>query len=51
MLKDHIQQAEDKKAKRAVGANGMANGGTGGKGSKCVHSFYRTVTALTSATR
>ncbi|KIP01977.1 hypothetical protein PHLGIDRAFT_96457 [Phlebiopsis gigantea 11061_1 CR5-6] len=34
MLKSHLQQAEDKAAKKAVGANGMANGGTGGKGSK-----------------
>ncbi|KAI0685551.1 AAA-domain-containing protein [Cytidiella melzeri] len=33
-LKGHIQQTEDKQAKRAIGANGMANGGTGGKGSK-----------------
>ncbi|GJE92040.1 AAA-domain-containing protein [Phanerochaete sordida] len=34
MLKEHIQQAEDKRAKKAVGANGMANGGSGGKGTK-----------------
>ncbi|KAI0809143.1 AAA-domain-containing protein [Irpex lacteus] len=33
-LKSHIQQAEDKQAKRAIGANGMSNGGSGGKGSK-----------------
>lgn len=46
MLKSHLQQAEDKAAKKAVGANGMANGGTGGKGSKCVISFCLAVTVL-----
>ena len=35
-LKDHLQQAEDKRAKKAIGANGAGNGGTGGKGSKYV---------------
>ena len=34
-LKTHIQQTEDKQAKNAIGANGMSNGGTGGKGTKC----------------
>ncbi|EKM60596.1 uncharacterized protein PHACADRAFT_246626 [Phanerochaete carnosa HHB-10118-sp] len=33
-LKEHMQQAEDKRAKKAVGADGMANGGSGGKGMK-----------------
>ena len=48
-LKEHIQQAEDKKAKKAIGANGMANGGTGGKGTKCVRKFYFTAAVLTRA--
>ncbi|KAI0344181.1 AAA-domain-containing protein [Trametopsis cervina] len=33
-LKGYIQQADDKQAKRAIGANGMSNGGVGGKGAK-----------------
>ncbi|CAL1696916.1 unnamed protein product [Somion occarium] len=33
-LKEHIQQGDDKKAKRAVGVNGTPNGGTGGAGKK-----------------
>ena len=37
-LKEHLSNAEDKRAKKAIGANGMANGGTGGKGMKCVAS-------------
>ena len=48
-LKSHLQQAEDKTAKRAIGANGMANGGTGGKGSKCVRSVCLATTALMRA--
>jgi vacuolar protein-sorting-associated protein 4 len=35
-LKSHMQQNEDGRARRAIGANGMANGGTGGKGNKYV---------------
>lgn len=31
-LKEHIQQSEEKRAKKAVGANGMANGGSAGGG-------------------
>ena len=34
-LKDHITQSEEKRARKAVGANGMVNGGPGGKGMKC----------------
>ena len=48
-LKGHLQQAEDKTAKRAMGANGMANGGTGGKSSKCVLGLCLAVTALMGA--
>ena len=44
-LKEHISQAEDKAAKRAVGANGMANGGTGGKGVKCVAAVISRIAA------
>ncbi len=33
-LKDHLAQTGDKRARRAIGANGMANGGAGGEGKK-----------------
>ncbi|TDL28908.1 AAA-domain-containing protein [Rickenella mellea] len=33
-LKEHISKAEEKRARRAVGANGAANGGPGGSGKK-----------------
>ncbi|KAF7797766.1 hypothetical protein EIP86_008967 [Pleurotus ostreatoroseus] len=33
-LKDHVIAGEEKRAKKAVGANGLANGGSGGKGVK-----------------
>lgn len=48
-LKEHLQQAEDKKAKKAIGANGMANGGTGGKGTKCVLNSCFVAAVLTRA--
>ena len=35
-LKDHLAQAGEKRARRAMGANGMANGGPGGEGKKSV---------------
>ncbi len=38
-LKDHVLAGEDKRAKKAVGANGFANGGSGGKGVKYAHDF------------
>ena len=31
-LKEHTQSGEEKKARRAIGANGMSNGGNGGSG-------------------
>ncbi|KAI0034969.1 AAA-domain-containing protein [Vararia minispora EC-137] len=34
MLKDHLAHANEKRARSALGANGMANGGLGGGGSK-----------------
>ncbi|THH17137.1 hypothetical protein EW146_g3608 [Bondarzewia mesenterica] len=33
-LKQHLQNAEEKRAKRAVGADGVTSGGTGGAGKK-----------------
>jgi vacuolar protein-sorting-associated protein 4 len=33
-LKGHLSQAGEKRARRAMGANGMANGGPGGEGKK-----------------
>jgi hypothetical protein len=33
-LKEHISQTSEKRARRAIGANGMANGGPGGEGKK-----------------
>jgi len=33
-LKEHLSQISEKRARRAIGANGMANGGTGGEGKK-----------------
>ncbi|TCD71423.1 Vacuolar protein sorting-associated protein 4 [Steccherinum ochraceum] len=33
-LKEHLQGSEEKRAKKAVGANGMANGGSAGGGKK-----------------
>lgn len=33
-LKEHLSQASEKRARRAMGANGMANGGPGGEGKK-----------------
>ncbi|KAI0063093.1 AAA-domain-containing protein [Artomyces pyxidatus] len=33
-LKNHLTQSDEKRARRAVGANGMANGGPGGDGKK-----------------
>ena len=39
-LKDHIHQNDDKKAKRAVGANGMNGSGGGGKKYETVPSSY-----------
>jgi len=33
-LKDHLAQTSEKRARRAIGANGMANGGAGGEGKK-----------------
>ncbi|KAI0248071.1 P-loop containing nucleoside triphosphate hydrolase protein [Lactifluus subvellereus] len=33
-LKEHISQTGEKRARRAIGANGMANGGPGGEGKK-----------------
>ena len=35
-LKDHLAQTSEKRARRAIGANGMANGGPGGEGKKLV---------------
>ena len=36
VLKEHLNSASEKRARSAVGANGMANGGPGGGGTKCV---------------
>ena len=33
-LKGHLSQAGEKRARRAIGANGMAHGGPGGEGKK-----------------
>ena len=33
-LKNHIQDTEEKRSRKAVSANGTANGSTGGKGLK-----------------
>jgi hypothetical protein len=33
-LKEHLSQVGEKRARRAIGANGMANGGPGGEGKK-----------------
>jgi vacuolar protein-sorting-associated protein 4 len=33
-LKEHLSQIGEKRARRAMGANGMANGGPGGEGKK-----------------
>jgi vacuolar protein-sorting-associated protein 4 len=33
-LKEHLSQTGEKRARRAIGANGMANGGPGGEGKK-----------------
>jgi len=33
-LKEHLSQASEKRARRAIGANGIANGGPGGEGKK-----------------
>ncbi|KAH9043881.1 AAA-domain-containing protein [Lactarius pseudohatsudake] len=33
-LKDHLAQTNEKRARRAMGANGMANGGAGGEGKR-----------------
>jgi vacuolar protein-sorting-associated protein 4 len=33
-LKGHLSQASEKRARRAIGANGMAHGGPGGEGKK-----------------
>jgi vacuolar protein-sorting-associated protein 4 len=33
-LKEHLSQVNEKRARRAIGANGMANGGPGGEGKK-----------------
>ena len=33
-LKEHLSQIGEKRARRAIGANGMANGGPGGEGKK-----------------
>ena len=38
-LKDHVIAGEEKRAKKAVGANGLANGGSGGKGIKYAHNL------------
>lgn len=35
-LKEHIAATTEKRSKRAVGADGVANGGPGGGGKKCV---------------
>lgn len=35
-LKEHLNKTEEKKARRAVGANGASSGGPGGTGAKCV---------------
>lgn len=35
-LKEHISKTEEKKARRAVGANGASAGGPGGTGAKYV---------------
>ena len=35
-LKEHLNKSEEKKARRAVGANGSSTGGPGGSGSKYV---------------
>ena len=45
-LKNHITDQEDKRAKKAVGANGTTNGGTGGKGLKCAPSTSLGVVCL-----
>ncbi|KAI0089921.1 AAA-domain-containing protein [Irpex rosettiformis] len=34
VIKGFMQQTDDRQAKSAIGANGMANGGTGGRGTK-----------------
>ena len=33
-LKEHLSQSSEKRARRAIGANGMAHGGPGGEGKK-----------------
>ena len=33
-LKEHLSKSEEKRARRAVGANGMSTGGSGGSGKK-----------------
>jgi vacuolar protein-sorting-associated protein 4 len=33
-LKEHLSQTGEKRARRAIGANGMANGGPEGEGKK-----------------
>ena len=40
VLKEHLANASEKKARRAVGANGTSNGGTGGGGTKYVDKPY-----------
>ena len=37
VLKEHLNNASEKRSRSAVGANGMANGGPGGGGTKCVY--------------
>ena len=38
-LKEHLSKAEEKRSRRAVGANGTTTGGPGGSGKKLVLSF------------
>lgn len=38
-LKDHLQQAEEKKTKKAIGVNGSGNGGKASKYVACTQ-FY-----------
>lgn len=39
-LKEYLSNKDDKRAKKAVGANGLANGGPGGGGKKYVCSDW-----------
>jgi hypothetical protein len=48
MLKEHLANASEKRARSAVGANGMANGGPGGSGTKCASLLPFSYLPLTS---